>query len=282
MHVVTVEEPRRFVDLVRPLLMADEPRHNLMLGIIGTLVTHPDVHPEFHLWAVEDGGRAVAAASMTPPFNLLVCRPQQVGALAALAGSIHRQGITLPGVTGAVPEVDGFVREWTRLSGATARRRMAQGVYRLESVRAGGDVAGRMRLAVEGDRQLLMSWIQDFTAEALDETAVTRSEQVVGRRLRGDGGFAFWEDDGPVSLAGWGGETPNGVRIGPVYTPPALRGRGYAGALVSELSARLLSEGRRFCFLYTNLANPVANRLYERVGYERVCESIDYELVPEL
>jgi predicted GNAT family acetyltransferase len=98
-------------------------------------------------------------------------------------------------------------------------------------------------------------------------------------------GFLVWEDGGePVSLAGWGGATPNGIRVGPVYTPPELRGRGYATALTAELSRRLLDGrlfegGRRFCFLYTDLANPTSNAIYERIGYRRVAESAEIVFV---
>jgi hypothetical protein len=98
---------------------------------------------------------------------------------------------------------------------------------------------------------------------------------MVEHRLGGtDGGFWLWEDGGEiVSVSGWGGPTPNGIRIGPVYTPPELRGRGYATALVAELSQALLDGGRSFCFLFTDLANPTSNAIYERIGYVRVCES---------
>ena len=99
---------------------------------------------------------------------------------------------------------------------------------------------------------------------------------VEARLDRGTGGFALWEDDGPVSLAGWGGETPNGVRIGPVYTPPGFRRRGYASALTASVSADRLAAGRRFCFLYTDLANPTSNRIYVEIGYERVCDAMEF------
>jgi hypothetical protein len=79
-----------------------------------------------------------------------------------------------------------------------------------------------------------------------------------------------------VSLVGWGGATPNGVRVGPVYTPPDLRRRGYATALTAAVSADLLAAGKRFCFLYTDLANPTSNRIYMSIGYEPVCDSVDY------
>ena len=77
-------------------------------------------------------------------------------------------------------------------------------------------------------------------------------------------------------MAAVGGPTPNGDRISWVYTPPALRGRGYASACVAALSQRLLDSGRRFCFLYTDLANPTANKLYQRIGYRQVIDASIY------
>jgi len=62
----------------------------------------------------------------------------------------------------------------------------------------------------------------------------------------------------------------------PVYTPPELRRRGYAGALVAHLTQYLLDGERDFCFLYTALANPTTNRIYQNVGYEFVVESAEY------
>jgi predicted GNAT family acetyltransferase len=116
-----------------------------------------------------------------------------------------------------------------------------------------------------------------FGLEVLEEGDPGRTEarEIVGQRLGADdAGFLLWADGGGVvSASGWGGPTPNGIRIGPVYTPPALRGRGYATALVAELSQTLLDQGRRFCFLFTDLANPTSNAIYERIGYVRVCES---------
>jgi uncharacterized protein len=90
-------------------------------------------------------------------------------------------------------------------------------------------------------------------------------------------GFWFWRDGGrPVSLAGFSGPTPTGIRIGPVYTPPGLRRRGYATTLVADLSAWLLERGHRACFLYTDLANPTSNRIYVEIGYERVCDAMEF------
>jgi predicted GNAT family acetyltransferase len=100
----------------------------------------------------------------------------------------------------------------------------------------------------------------------------------VDARLAG-GGFALWEDGEPVSMAGWGSPTPNGMRIGPVYTPPERRGRGYGSAATAAASAEQLAAGRTFCFLYTDLSNPTSNKIYMDIGYEPVCDSIEYAFV---
>jgi predicted GNAT family acetyltransferase len=77
----------------------------------------------------------------------------------------------------------------------------------------------------------------------------------------------------PVSIAGFSGTTGTGIRVGPVYSPPERRRRGYATALVADLSAYLLASGYQRCFLYTDLANPTANRIYATIGYRQVAES---------
>ena len=75
-----------------------------------------------------------------------------------------------------------------------------------------------------------------------------------------------------MSWAGVGGRTPNGTRIGPVYTPSAERGHGYASAVVAAASQAQLDEGLAFCFLFTDLANPTSNRIYQAIGYEPVTD----------
>jgi len=155
---------------------------------------------------------------------------------------------------------------------------MAQRIYRLTVLRPVEGVSGRARPATEGDRPLLLEWVRSFVAEAVpDGTPDLGPERAVDARLgEGRGGFTIWEDGGPVSLAGWGGTTPNGVRIGPVYTPPEHRRRGYGSAVTAAVSAERLASGRTFCFLYTDVTNPTSNKIYTDIGYEPVCDSIDY------
>jgi len=95
-----------------------------------------------------------------------------------------------------------------------------------------------------------------------------------------DGGFWLWESAAVVSMTGASPAPPDGARIGPVYTPPALRGHGYATALVAHASAHALTHGRTRCYLHTDLANPTSNAIYQRIGYEWVCEATEIRFAP--
>lgn len=281
MNVRRVGDASAFLEAAGPLLLADEARHNLLLGLAGRIREDPGAYPEVLLWLVEDG-LPVGAALQTPPHNLVVAQPAASGALETLAGALSDEGVNLPGVNGAVPEVDAFAGAWELRRSTTRRVRMRMRIYQLAAVRPVVGVSGRPRLATGRDRELLVEWARAFAEEALGDAPVDDPERMVDARLDGrHAGFMLWDDDGePVSMAGWGGETPSGVRIGGVYTPPARRRRGYGSAVTAAVSADRLAAGRRFCFLYTDLANPTSNKIYANIGYEPVCDSVDYEFEP--
>jgi predicted GNAT family acetyltransferase len=280
-EAVRLDDPAEFLAEAEPFLLADEARHNLMLGIAGN-IRAGSIYRDFRLWLVRDGREVVAAAVRTPPYNLILAQPRSPLALATLVEAVR--GEELPGVVAAEPEAVEFAELWTRRTGIPARTNMRQGIYRLERVEPLPAVPGSARVATAGDRELAVRWFTAFAEEALHEGGPggDRVEEMIDYRLSSPtSGLLLWEDGGePVSLAGWGGPTPNGIRIGPVYTSPELRGRGHATALTAELSGRLLDGrlfegGRRFCFLYTDLANPTSNAIYERIGYRRVAESAE-------
>lgn len=277
MRVRDVGDPVEFRAVTHALLMRDEARNNLALGLTDTLVHRPRVYPGYRLWTVERDRKVVAAALRTPPFNLVLPAPADAGAYPALAHALAARGEDLPGVVGAEPEAGTFVAAWAAETGAVGRVVMAERIYRLSRVHPQAAPPGRMRGATADDRDLLIRWMDDFTREALPEGAPMEPERFVDLRLEGGtAGLVLWEDGEEVAVAGYGGPTPTGIRIGPVYTPPDRRRRGYAAALVAALSQRMLDEGRRFCFLYTDLANPTSNAIYRRIGYEPVCDANEY------
>ncbi len=275
MEVETVTAAVELLETAGPLLLADEPRHNLAFGILSVVRDHPDVYPELQGWVVRDGTRVVGVALRTPPMNLVLARPLDDRAVDALVAAIDDD---LPGVVGAVPEVDAFSTAWSANRAVTVTTRFEQRIYAVRTVEAPRGVDGALRLAGPADRELALAWMRAFSEEVLHEGDgdAERFERSVDTRLLGlaTRGIALWERAGrPVSLAGYSGPTPNGIRIGPVYTPPEHRGRRYGSAVTAGVSQLQLDRGRRLCFLYTDLANPTSNAIYMRIGYEPVCDS---------
>ncbi len=252
-------------------LGAREAEHNLILGLCSRLRVSPSLYGEPAYFAVvDDDGRVVGATMRTPPHNLILSELDDLAAIGPLLEDARAKFGSLPGVVGPKKPVAKFAAAWP----AEARLEIAQRAFRADHVDAPTGVPGRMRDYEPGDRELAARWMDAFAEEALPEPPPGTSEEFVDRREEDpDGGLVLWEDGGAVvSMAGFGGRTPNGIRIGPVYTPPELRGRGYASALTAAVTERLLGSGLRFCFLFTDLANPTSNSIYQRIGYELVSD----------
>ena len=111
-QVKRFDDPAAYLGAAEPLLLADEARHNLMLGIAGNLRDHPGLYLEFRGWVAEDDGDVVGAALQTPPYNLVLARASAPGGVEALADALWRERAELPGVTAAVPEVEEFADAW--------------------------------------------------------------------------------------------------------------------------------------------------------------------------
>lgn len=274
MSVERFETAQAFLDAAGNFLAEREAEHNLLFGICANLRADPGfpTAPPY-LAAVSDGGRVVVAAVMTPPWNIVLSCAEDPDAFAVLAADLDAAGISVPGTTSAVDSAQRFARLWCGSHGLTSRLVMAERIYRLERVIVPVGVPGRARVATEADREQLVAWVDAFIAEALEPRTPEEASVLVDRSFRtGSRTWYVWEDDGPVSVAAAGGPTPNGIRIGPVYTPPELRRRGYASAVTAHASQTELDKGRRFIFLFTNLSNPTSNKIYRAIGYEPVID----------
>jgi GNAT superfamily N-acetyltransferase len=225
--------------------------------------------PLFGWWS--DPAGAVAGAFMhTPPFPV-VLTAVAVDAAAVLA-AVTMAARPLGGVN-AYPEVaeafaDGW-RDGNRGGRVDVHRR--QRLYRLsELVWPDPAPAGTARMADDADVKLTADWFAAFIDEVGDMGRGEDQLAAAREKIR-HAGVMLWEaDGGPVSIACNTMPVTGMVRIGPVYTPPEARGHGYGSAATAALSQRLLKAGAEEVVLYTDLANPVSNSIYQRIGYRPV------------
>ncbi len=262
-------------------LVAREAEHNLPLGILGTLRDQPGLYAEApYLATMADAGAIALVAVRTPPYGVVLSEPGAAGqrldaALEALVGDLAATDPDMRSAMGPKSVVAGFVDRWCAATGRVANLDSAERIYRLSRLIPPRPTPGRWRIADEGDDVLLREWLRAFHIEALPPGSPQPDHDVyVGRLVRREDRFAYlWEAGGAVvSLAVAGARTPNGRRIGPVYTPPEQRGHGFASAVTAAASADQLARGARFCFLFTDLANPISNAIYQRIGYEPVSD----------
>jgi predicted GNAT family acetyltransferase len=134
-----------------------------------------------------------------------------------------------------------------------------------------------MRPARSDERDLLVAWEQGFALDA-GLGAAERDRDFVARvvdETLADEAFRLWEvGEKPVATARLRRISTVGARVSGVYTPPALRGRGYAAALTAALSQHVLERGL-FCCLFADAGNSLTNRLYQRIGYVRLATYAD-------
>lgn len=133
-----------------------------------------------------------------------------------------------------------------------------------------------LRNATEVDRALLLQWNQDFAIEVFGEPMT--NAQYIDNHIK-QNTIYLWQDEVPVSFVCCAGSTPNGKRLGPVYTPKEYRKKGYATTCVADLSQKFLEMGCKSCFLFTDLANPISNHIYRKIGYLPVTDCCEYKII---
>jgi RimJ/RimL family protein N-acetyltransferase len=221
----------------------------------------------------DERGDVAAAALRTAPWPML-CTALAADEAEALLDVWLERDPGLPGVNAVRDTSRALAAAWARRTRGTARCRTAMAMHSLTTVvdppRPG---PGRLVPATEADREPVLRWWSDFVVESRvidagpDSRAIAVDSRIAHRHLW------LWEDDGvAVSMVAVNPAVAGVVRIGPVYTPPDARRRGYASSAVAAVSRQALQTGAHACMLFTDLSNPTSNKIYAEVGYRRFGE----------
>jgi GNAT superfamily N-acetyltransferase len=259
-------QPRDFVEYHLPALEADEARHNLILFILARLLS--DTSVDIRQWSLGAGGQC-AVQWPNRPIVLGDVDEAQARLLAETTIDLDYPGVVGPDLTAQY-----FVDRACAL-GVEFLAPIPQRIHALSGSPRYPGVPGHARLVGVDDAPLFADWMLAFMREAVPHDPVPEREQLA--KVADEGRHMFWIVDGePVSMAGIVRRTRNGVAIAPVYTPPALRGRGYAGSVTAAVVELAFAQGKRVACLYTDLRNPFSNRCYAKIGFKPVCSSLHY------
>lgn len=110
----------------------------------------------------------------------------------------------------------------------------------------------------------LMMQIEEFR-KSYEDRAASVSKLKTSLTCGGSGCGAYLNGT-LVSCAQTGAENSMCAMVVGVATRPDVRGRGYASAVVSRLCTASFHGGKKFLCLFYD--NPVAGRIYNRIGFE--------------
>lgn len=225
-------------------------------------------------WWAEADGRVAGAFMNTPPYGVALS-PMTLPAAEDLAGVLIEAGRDVPSVFGGPGSARAFAARWSARTGHSTELRRNSRLFVLGTlVPPSPPPAGAARVATAADTGLLRAWLRAFHEEADPSAPASVEAGMVADRLR-YGGFTLWESGGePVSVAGVSRPAAGQVRIGPVYTPPRWRGRGFGGAVTAAVAAAALAAGTPTVVLYTDQSNPTSNALYQRLGFRPVGDQV--------
>jgi GNAT superfamily N-acetyltransferase len=282
MKVVSYPTVTEFWHVAGMLFMADPVRNTVAVTVAGRLMRggrFGDVDPIFltvHNTSDSDGD-LVGAAFCTPPFPISVSG-LPVRAMTAVADHLVAIGARPSGASGIRPEVEAFTAAWADRTGATPTGQLDQRLYELADLDPPVDVPGAASLATEADVALLTDWRIEFTREAHERQGVPARGDVEHqvRDALEAGGQLLWRVDGrPVSFAMANRPQSGMSRIGPVYTPSEHRGHGYGSAVTAAASQWALDLGAEHVILFTDLSNPVASSIYQRIGFTPIADALE-------
>ncbi|KPM51654.1 hypothetical protein ACG83_32940 [Frankia sp. R43] len=209
------------------------------------------------------------------PLHLGVMPVEAIGPLADSPALAERKVASVNTDERAVAAV---VAAWRDRAGASLRVQDRERLYRLGTLTPlERQPPGRARPATAADRDLLVAWHLAFNEEAGQGGD---SSARVDDRLSYGGLYLWYVDDTPVCMVGHSRVVSGMARIGPVYSPPEHRRRGYAGALTVMASQATRDGGATTTVLFTDLANPTSNRIYQRLGYVPVADRVLLGLDP--
>ncbi len=281
-HLEFLTDAKEFLAAAGQHLGRDPVRNTVVATVAERFSAGENGEPD-DWWLVVRTGRVVVGVGMrTAPFPprpaFLLTMPEEAALL--LARTLFERGEALGGLNGALPSVRVCAEESARLTGGTVKVAIHTRLFEVREVIKPARAEGHLRPGSVEDAELALAWFAAFMADA-DEQAgrppgsnvhETPDREAMLMRIE-DGWLWFWVDGAgkPVHLTSVNPVSFGAARLGPVYTPPEHRGRGYASAAVAEISQRILDRGARPC-LFTDQANPTSNRIYQALGYRPVTD----------
>ncbi len=263
------EDVLHFKKDVISFLEKNEQENNLLLGVLQVVQ-----EPKF-MGVMKQGEEVVTVFLKTEEKQIIVATSEiSEDAIVELAKQLTRIYPDIPGLIGNKKIVQKLAEEIAILEHKKTTVVMEQGIYVLKQVKKKWDREGILREINRDELPLIEKWVYQFCEDVKLPTTKEKAKQTAHTLITTNRLFGLEVDGKLVSVAAKTRPTTNNITVNFVYTPKEERKKGYASNCVAALSQRMLNEGYKTTTLYTDLANPTSNKIYQKIGYEQIMESV--------
>ncbi len=264
------EEVVNFKEEVTPFLEKNEQENNLILGVLQM------VHQPIFMGIAKQGEEIAVVFLQTEEKKQIIVATSEIAEedIVELAKKLAEVYPNVPGLIGNKKIVQRLAEEIAVLANKKTTVAMEQGIYELKQVKKKWNGDEVFREVNSDELTLIEQWIYQFCEDVNLPTTKEEAKQTAHTLITNHRLFGLEVDGKLVSVAAKTRPTKNNITVNFVYTPKEERKKGYASNCVAALSQRMLDEGYKTTTLYTDLANPTSNKIYQEIGYEQIAESV--------
>ncbi|EJR50337.1 MULTISPECIES: GNAT family N-acetyltransferase [Bacillus] len=264
------EEIVNFKEEVTPFLEKNEQENNLILGVLQM------VHQPIFMGIAKQGEEIAVVFLQTEEKKQIIVATSEITEedIVELAKKLAEVYPNVPGLIGNKKIVQRLAEEIAVLANKKTTVAMEQGIYELKQVKKKWNGDEVFREVNSDELTLIEQWIYQFCEDVNLPTTKEEAKQTAHTLITNHRLFGLEVDGKLVSVAAKTRPTKNNITVNFVYTPKEERKKGYASNCVAALSQRMLDEGYKTTTLYTDLANPTSNKIYQEIGYEQIAESV--------
>ncbi|HRB90713.1 MAG TPA: GNAT family N-acetyltransferase [Fervidobacterium sp.] len=259
---------------VVPLLECDEIKNNLPLGV---LINFAPGRIPLYMAMVLRNQIPLLVLLQTNQYQLIVSRLSEISSeeITQVADKLCEHSVNVDEMVGEEYVVKLLAEKMAEKLHCQTYVKMLQGVYGLRHLKKWAEHShGKLEIAIEKDEDWLSEWFTHFGEDAFLPVSKEEASQLVQGAIRRKQLYLWVVDGQPVSMARITRPTKTNAAISWVYTPPERRNRGYATNIVAALTEHLLNSGYQTVSLFTDLANPTSNKIYQEIGFEQLTNSV--------
>lgn len=268
----TVQE---YLQTSKQTLLQKELENNLVLGICNQIPNQHEVTKNYQFLNVVDENKLVASAISTPLKIILASTKTEEGSVKLLSGHIEEYWHKQQGIVGPVVGIELLMKFFHK----NIHQQLRLCLYGLSAFKQISIAEGRIVQATAIYRKQLIDWSVKFYHEikSFPQKKEDAVQRFVDTLIKTASIFCWVKGEKPVSMAAIIRRTDHIAIVGMVYTPQEERGNGYALNCVKKLSEYIVTQGYSRCGLFTDKDYPISNKIYQKIGYEPVCDFLDVE-----